>query len=72
MVKYAVYFAIFIAVVCGVYYSGYKAGASNTKIEYVTKEVEVVKYVSKEKSEIYSRPNATRSELISLLDSGKL
>lgn len=57
---------------CGVYHFGYEAGCSNTKIEYVTKEIEVIKYVSKEKSEIYSHPNATRSELISLFNSGEL
>lgn len=72
MVRYALVIALFIVIVCGAYYSGYSAGASNTKIEYVTKEKEVVKYVAKEKAIIHSKPNATRDELLERMRSGEL
>ena len=38
----------------------------------IIKEVEVIKYVTKEKAKIYSKPNATRSELLSLMHNSKL
>lgn len=72
MVRYAVYIALFIIIVAGAYFSGYKIGSSDTKVEYVTKEVEVIKYVEKKKADIYSRPNATRSELLDLLYANRL
>ena len=68
MVKYAVVIALFIVIVCGAYYSGYSIGSSNTRVEYVTKEKEVIKYVAKEKALIHSKPNATRNELVGLYE----
>lgn len=72
MVKYAVAIVVFIAVILGAYRVGYLRGSDNTRIEYVTKEVEVVRYVTKEKSKIQSKPNATRDELLKRMYNGKL
>lgn len=72
VVKYAIYGAILCSIVGGAYYLGYKAGANNTRIEYVTKKVEVVKYVDREKAKIYTTPNASTGVLIELFNSGKL
>lgn len=59
---------LFFSLLIGAYFFG----ASRQKIKTITKEVEVVKYVEKKKSEIYSQPNASRSELLKLMYSGKL
>ena len=72
MVKYAVAIVVFIAVILGAYWVGYLRGSDNAKIKYVTKEVEVVRYVTKEKSKIQSKPNATRDELLKRMYNGKL
>ena len=57
MVRYAVAVVVFIAVILGAYRVGYLRGSDNAKIEYVTKEVEVVRYVGEKKEKIYVRPN---------------
>lgn len=72
VLKYAVCGAILCAVICGAYYLGYSAGSNERQIEYVTKEVEVVRYVNKKKSDIYSKPNASRSALLKLMYDNKL
>lgn len=72
MVKYAILVFVFILVVDGAYYAGYSVGSSDTKVEYVTKEIEVVRYVDKKKSDIYSKPNAGRDTLLELMRSNKL
>lgn len=72
VVKYALVIALFIAVIGGTYYSGYSAGSSNAKIEYVTKEKEVIKYVAKEKAIIYSKPNANRSVILERMRNNQL
>lgn len=70
--RYAICGAILCSIVGGAYYLGYKAGANNTRIEYVEKQVEVIKYVEKKKADIYSRRSATRPELLELMYNGKL
>lgn len=70
--KYAFCLLVLILIACGAYCFGYRVGSSDKQVEYVTKEVEVIKYVDKKKSDIYSRPNATRSELLKLMYNGKL
>ena len=70
--KYAIGVLILCAVIGGVYYLGYSAGSNKRQIEYVTKEVEVVRYVNKKKSDIYSKPNASRSALLKLMYDNKL
>lgn len=70
--KYAIGVLILCAVIGGVYYLGYSAGSNKRQIEYVTKEVEVVRYVNNKKSDIYSKPNASRSALLKLMYDNKL
>ena len=72
MVKYAIGGLVLCAVIGGVYYLGYSAGSNKRQIEYVTKEVEVVRYVNKKKSDIYSKPNASRDALLKLMHDNKL
>lgn len=72
MVKYAVYLVVFILIVAGAYLAGYHIGAADRQVEYVTKEVEVIKYVEKKKADIYSRRSATRPELLELMYNNKL
>ncbi len=65
--------AISAIVICFSFYKvGQRVGQSEAKIQIVEKQVEVIKYVEKKKADIYSKPNATRSELIGLLSKGKL
>lgn len=45
----------------------YLLGKSQAKVEVVTKEVEVIRYVTREKAKIQARPNASRDELIGLM-----
>ena len=70
--RYAVCSALLaLAILCS-YYSGYAVGSRDVRIEYVTKEVEVVKYVEKKKAKIYSSPAAVPADLIKLFNDGKL
>lgn len=70
--RYAICGVVLAAILFGTYYLGYRSGANNTRIEYVTKKVEVVKYVDREKAKIYTAPNASTGVLIELFNSGKL
>lgn len=70
--KYAILGVVLAAILLGAYYLGYSAGTNNTRVEYVTKEVEVVRYVDKKKSSIYSKPNASRTALLKLMQDNKL
>ena len=72
VIKYAFYLLVLILVLCGAYYTGYRVGSSDKQVEYVTKEVEVIKYVEKKKSDIYSRPNLDRQSLLKLMYNSKL
>jgi len=45
----------------------YILGLSHMKNKVVTKEVEVIKYVDKQKAQIHSRPNASRDTLLGLM-----
>ena len=72
MLRYAICGVILCVVIGGAYYLGYNAGTNNTRVEYITKEVEVVRYVDKKKSDIYSKPNASRTALIKLMQDNKL
>lgn len=66
--RYAIYFVLFISALLG----AYMLGRSHSEIKIVKEQVEVIKYVNEKKSEIYSRPNATRSELLELMRNNKL
>lgn len=70
--KYAICGALLGLAVLGAYCSGYAVGSRDVKIEYVTKEVEVIKYVDKQKDKIYSSPIAVPNDLIRLFNDGKL
>ena len=70
--RYVVCGALLALAMLGCYYSGYAVGSRDVKIEYVTKEVEVIKYVEKQKNKIYSSPIADADSLIRLFNSGKL
>lgn len=71
MVKYAVCLVVFILVVGGAYCAGYSVGSSDTKVEYVTKEV--VRYVEmdKEKAAIYSTANISRDTALRMYSDNK-
>ena len=70
--KYAICGALLGLAIAGAYYSGYAVGSRNIRIEYITKEKEVVKYVEKKKAQIYSTPSANRDNLIGLFNANKL
>ena len=69
--KYAVICIVFCAVLAGAYYLGYSSGANNTRIEYVEKQVEVIKYVEVERGKIYSSPNIGRDIAVRMLHEGQ-
>lgn len=68
MVKYAVYFVLFISSLFG----AYLLGRSHSELKIVKEQVEVIKYVNKEKAEIYSKPNASREQLLDLMKKNML
>lgn len=70
--RYVVSGVILALAIAGAYYSGYAVGSRDVKIEYVTKEVEVIKYVDKQKDKIHSLPINTPDDLIRLFNDGKL
>ena len=63
---------VILAMITTLCFAFYKLGKSNAKIEIVTKEIEVIKYVEKKKANIYTKPNASRSELIKRMRNGML
>lgn len=72
MVRYAICGVILCAVIGGAYYLGYNAGTNNTRVEYVEKQVEVIKYVETERGKIYSAPNIGRDSALRMLHNGEL
>ena len=72
IMKYAICGALLGIAVLGVYYSGYAVGSRNVKIEYITQEKEVIKYVEKQKAKIYSSPAAVPADLVRLFNDGVL
>lgn len=67
-VKYAVLIGLFAVALGG----AYLLGRSHAEVRIVKEQVEVVKYVSQKKAEIYAKPNAGRAELLKLMHDGKL
>lgn len=69
--KYAIFVGILLLVVSGTYYTGYRVGSSDTKIEYIEKEV--IKYVEveKAKSAIYSSANIDRDTALRMYSENK-
>ena len=66
--KYALVVVLFISCLAGAYF----LGRSHSELKIVKEQVEVVKYVEKKKADIYSKPNASRSELLDLMRDGIL
>ena len=66
--KYALVVVLFISSLLGAYF----LGRSHSELKIVKEQVEVVKYVEKKKADIYSKPNASRSELLDLMRDGIL
>lgn len=69
--KYVVGVVLFVIVLLGAFGSGYYLGKSRKTIEYVTQQVETIKYVEKKRAAIHGRPNADRDELLDLMRRGK-
>ncbi len=65
--RYAVSLVLFAVALGGVYL----LGRSHAEVRIVKEQVEVVKYVSRERAEVYARPNAGRDELLKLMHDGK-
>ena len=61
--KNAVVVVLFIACLTG----AYLLGRSHSEVKIIKEQVEVVKYVEKKKTDIYSKPNANRDELLKLM-----
>lgn len=66
--KYAVLIGLFAVALGG----AYLLGRSHAEIKIVKEQVEVVKYVEKKKADIYSRPNASKEQLLALMKSNVL
>ena len=64
---------VMVICLCFAFYEvGKKVGASETKVQIVTQEKEVIRYVEKKKNTIQSKPNANRDELVRMFKSGIL
>ena len=72
VMKYAIFGSVLVAILLGTYYLGYKAGANNTKVEYVTERVVEYVEIDKARSAIYSSANASRNTLLRLYSENKL
>ena len=70
--KYAIFGSVLVAILFGTYYLGYRSGANNTRVEYVTKEKEVIRYIAKETANIQAKPNATKKQLLDLMKNNML
>ena len=66
--KNAVVFILFISAILG----AYLLGRSHSELKIVKEQVEVIKYVNKEKSEIYSKPNLSRDAILERMRDNKL
>lgn len=66
--RYAVGFVLFAVALGG----AYLLGRSHAEVRIVKEQVEVVKYVSRERAEVHAKPNAGRAELLKLMYDGKL
>ena len=70
--KYAIFGSVLVSILLGTYYLGYRSGANNTRVEYVTKEKEVIRYIAKETANIQAKPNATKKQLLDLMKNNML
>ena len=63
VMRYAILSVLFLSSLAGAYF----LGRSHSELKIVEKQVEVIKYVEKKKADIYSKPNATREQLLDLM-----
>lgn len=75
MIRYGMWILYTVCLCAACYYLG--RSHSEVKIIHekgkeIIKEVEVIKYVEKEKAKIWSKPNAGRNELLKLMHNGEL
>ena len=70
--RYAIFGSVLVSILFGTYYLGYRSGANNTRVEYVTKEKEVIRYIAKETANIQAKPNATKKQLLDLMKNNML
>lgn len=61
-----------IAALLWAFICGYALGQGNQKVQYITKEIEVVKKVAQKRAVIQSRPHITRDTALKLMREGKL
>lgn len=73
--KWIIY-SVFIFILC---LACYFLGRSHSEVKIIRekgkeiiKEVEVIKYVEKEKAKIWAKPNAGRDDLLKLMHNGEL
>ena len=72
LIKYAIFGSVLVAILFGTYYLGYRSGANNTRVEYVTERVVEYVEIDKARSAIYSSANASRNTLLRLYSKNKL
>ena len=72
VMKYAIFGSVLVAILFGTYYLGYRSGTNNARVEYVTKEKEVIRYIAKETANIQAKPNATKKQLLDLMKNNML
>ncbi len=48
-------------------YLSFELGQKKAHVKVITQQIEVIKYVEKKKATIYSQPNATKAELLTLM-----
>lgn len=72
MIHKMMVFLICLFFVTGLCFLSYRLGQSNAEVKTITKQVEVVKYVEKKRSDIYAVPNANRDELLKRMRAGIL
>lgn len=72
-------YGLLILLVSGLCLACYLLGRSHSEVkivrekgEQIIKEVEVIKYVEKEKAKIWTKPNASRTDLLELMHNGEL
>lgn len=70
---------LFFGLIGGLCAACYFLGRSHSEVkiirekgEEIIKEVEVIKYVEKEKAKIWAKPNANRDDLLKLMHNGEL
>lgn len=71
--------AVSLVLLTALCFACYMLGRSHSEVKIIReqgkeiiKEVEIIKYVEKEKAKIWTKPNANRDELINLMQSGQL